>query len=306
VVTAPLSPPPGGPNTFASSGVDRLSAVRRKRDELEALAADPRATVVLVRPPHILMVRGETAGPALIDLAEVEAGIEDLILLGVEDGVARWALDVGEGDGLDPGEQSRWATLTEAAARLSQRDGSLLAQAQGMVHWARRHRFCGQCGSPTTHRDGGYMRQCSNPDCGIEHFPRLDPAVIMLVTSGDRCLLGRQAVWPARMYSTLAGFVEPGESLEDAVAREVLEEVGVVIGRVVYHSSQPWPFPSSLMLGFEAEALSEEIVVDRTEIEDARWCERDELESLVADGGLILPGPMSIARRMVDGWLARA
>src|SRR5262249_4560440 len=154
---------------------------------------------------------------------------------------------------------------------------SLLAYARGLMHWHARHGFCGVCGSRTESASAGHVRKCTNPDCGASHFPRTDPAVIMLVHDGDKALLGRQKVWPQGMYSTLAGFVEPGESLEETVRREVYEETGIAVGEVVYHSSQPWPFPASLMIGFHAEARSRTINRVDSELEDAGWFSRAEL-----------------------------
>jgi len=179
----------------------------------------------------------------------------------------------------------------------------MLAYARGILHWHRQTRFCGVCGSPTELREAGHLRVCTNPACAAHHFPRTDPAVIMLVSRGDRCLLGRKSEWPDGMYSTLAGFVEPGESLENAVAREVMEETGVAISNIRYHSSQPWPFPASLMLGFYATAETEEINYDPAELEHARWFTRAEL----ADGGAGIrhrPRSDSIARRLIETWVA--
>ena len=178
-------------------------------------------------------------------------------------------------------------------------DAALLAHARGLIYWHQRHRFCGKCGSPTETRAAGYMRVCTH--CAAEHFPRTDPAVIMLVGDQDRCLMGRRAVWPPGMYSALAGFVEPGESLEESVAREVREEVGIHIRDVCYHSSHPWPFPGSLMLGFYATAVNTEITVDRNELEDARWFHRDDL--IRPAEGFRLPRRDSISRQLVDDWL---
>ncbi len=165
----------------------------------------------------------------------------------------------------------------------------MLALARAMVWWHSRHRFCGVCGSPTLSEEAGHMRRCTNPECKAMHFPRTDPAVIMLVTDGERALLGRNKNFPPGMYSTFAGFVEPGESLEDAVAREVREETGIEVGQVIYHSSQPWPFPANIMLGFHAEAMSSEIAVDYGELEDAKWFERDWLLAHVDDNTFRLP-----------------
>ena len=172
-----------------------------------------------------------------------------------------------------------------------------------MMFWHSRHRFCGLCGNPTRSEEAGHMRSYTDPACNTMHFPRTDPAVIMLVSDGDRALMGRSKHFPPGMYSTLAGFVEPGESLEMAVAREVREETGIEIGPVHYHSSQPWPFPANIMLGFHAEALTTEITVDYGELEDARWYERGWLLSHVDDDSFRLPRLDSIARRLIEDWL---
>jgi NAD+ diphosphatase len=181
-------------------------------------------------------------------------------------------------------------------------EASVLAHARGILHWRLRHRFCGVCGAPCEPRSAGYVAICTG--CETQHFPRTDPAVIMLVHRGDRTLLGHSQRFPrANMYSTLAGFVEPGETLEEAVRREVLEETRVRIGQVDYHSSQPWPFPSNIMLGFYAEALTEDVIIDPHELQDARWFSRDELrdhERL----GFALPRLDSIARRLIEDWMA--
>ena len=192
-------------------------------------------------------------------------------------------------------------SLREMAALLSRQEGALLAYANGLMSWHDNHRYCGRCGNETQVTQAGHERKCRNEDCGRPHFPRTDPAVIMLVTDGDRCLLGRQSSWLPQVYSTLAGFVEPGESLEEAVAREVREETGIEVGEVRYHSSQPWPFPSSLMLGFTAVATNEEIRFQADELEDARWLTRQELEE---KKGVKLPSKISIARRLIEDWLS--
>jgi len=188
---------------------------------------------------------------------------------------------------------------------LGRRDGALLAYARGMLTWHRRHRFCGVCGYATAVEDAGHLRVCQNADCRTNSFPRTDPAVIMLVhDGGDRAILGRQKIWPQGMHSVLAGFVEPGESLEDAVAREVLEEVGVPVEDVTYHSSQPWPFPSSIMLGYWARAVSDDLDVNTFELESARWVTRQEMRASPEDATFRLPRRDSIARRLVEDWLA--
>jgi len=205
--------------------------------------------------------------------------------------------------------------LRQAAARLSLEDGGLAAYTAALLNWHRRHRYCGACGHASVLTEGGLTRVC--PNCGAEHHPRTDPVVIMLVADGDRLLLGRQAAWPTGRYSALAGFVEPGESLEEAVAREVLEEAGVRVGTVSYISSQPWPFPASLMLGFCATYESGEASIGDEELQDVRWFTRAEIETAAAQpesdnwgnpgdpgGELALPPRLAIARRLIEHWLA--
>jgi len=180
-------------------------------------------------------------------------------------------------------------------------EASLAVHAVGIAQWHQTHRFCARCGQPTDIAQAGHVRIC--PACGGHHFPRTDPAVIMLITDDqERALLGRQPVWPEGRFSTLAGFVEPGETLGDAVRREVKEEVGIPVGDVTYAASQPWPFPSSLMLGFFGSALSYDIRVDQDEIAEARWFTREEVTEMTASSDLLLPPPMSISRWLVQQW----
>jgi NAD+ diphosphatase len=216
-----------------------------------------------------------------------------------------FALEVG-GEAAEPPDLSRWGRFTDlrqVGPILAREDAALLAYARGLMLWHRRHRFCGNCCAATRACEGGHQRRCMNEACGLTHFPRTDPAVIMLVTSGDKALLGRQKAWPAGMHSTLAGFVEPGESLEEAVAREVMEEVGVAVEEVRYHSSQPWPFPASIMLGFTARATGESLRIDSDEIERAAWFTREELRNSPEDERLKLPRRDSIAYRLIRDWI---
>jgi NAD+ diphosphatase len=194
--------------------------------------------------------------------------------------------------------------LRPLAPQLPPDSATLLAYARSLGLWRARHRHCGVCGAPSSPARAGHVMRCTRADCGSEAFPRLDPAIIVLVTSadGERALLGRQAEWPAGRYSTIAGFVEPGESLEDAVVREVAEETGVQVGDVRYDSSQPWPFPSSLMLGFHAVARTHEITLRDGELEDARWFSRAD----IAAGNPALPPAGAISARLIDAWFGGA
>lgn len=193
------------------------------------------------------------------------------------------------------------ASLRLIGPTVAPEEASLAVHAVGIARWHQSHKFCAKCGAPSEISEGGHTRVC--PTCGTHHFPRTDPAVIMLITDDqDRALLGRQPVWPEGRFSTLAGFVEPGETLGDAVRREVMEEVGIEVGDVTYAASQPWPFPSSLMLGFFGKALSSEIKVDHNEIAEARWFSRDDVTEMTANSDLLLPPNVSISRWLLQKW----
>jgi NAD+ diphosphatase len=291
-------------NTFAGAALDR--AVARRTDEawlaeqLDSAAA--RALPVADEGPYVDCEASECR-PALVPLTEI-GPVREAILLGVDAEGPLFAVYV---DGAAPpaalsGARSAMS-LRDSGARVSQEDGGLLAYAAAMVNWHRSHRFCARCGHATEPAEAGHVRRC--PSCGAVHHPRTDPVVIMLVhDGGERALLGRQARWPAGRYSALAGFVEPGESLEDAVAREVAEEAGVAVADVVYRSSQPWPFPASLMLGFHARWAGGEPTVADAELEDVRWFAREELAATArGETDLHLPPPVAIARRLIDEWL---
>ena len=204
---------------------------------------------------------------------------------------------------LDP-DQARFIPLRQFDGPLSAEDRSLLFYSRSLTHWQRGQRFCNRCGSPTFPEEAGHVMGCTNPSCAAKHFPRTDPATIMLVHDGDYCLLGRQGSWPAGMYSTLAGFVEPGETLEEAVFREVKEESGVEVKNIHYFGSQPWPFPQSLMLGFFAEATTREITRG-AELEDVRWFQVSEARDLVRKLAGRFPHLDTIARRLIRHWLRR-
>jgi len=302
-----MTGPKRRPNPFADVQLDRVPDRRRDPRWLEERLQDPRSRLIPVWRARSLVTSGDPTSAVSIGLPlHLPDGPVGPIFLGMEGDTARFAIDLSDSDDplADLGvEGAVFEDLHKVGALLGRTEGALLAYARGMVHWHRRHLFCGRCGSETSSIEGGHVRRCTSDDCGILHFPRTDPAIIVLVTSEDACLLGRQAEWPARVFSTLAGFVEPGESLREAVIREVREETGVTVTDVTYHSSQPWPFPSSLMLGFTATADRSEPEVDENELQEARWFGREELRGRIASGQVRLPRPVSIARRLIEEWL---
>lgn len=292
--------------------LDRAAHRRPDEDWIHRRLDDPHSWFVPMWRDRNLLLPGDR--PAAIMIAGAETGellknATHFAFLGLADGRAVFAVDLadtGETAPPMPGENTMFGDLREVGALTDQRQGALLAYARGLLYWHRHSRFCGICGHPTESREAGHVMRCTNSACGRQHFPRSDPAVIMLVTrdgpEGDACLLCHQGRWPDGMYSTLAGFVEPGESLEQAVAREVMEEAGVEIANIRYHSSQPWPFPSSLMLGYFADALSDDYTKCDEELEDLQWFTRQDL----ADGGAGIaqrPRSDSIARRLIDEWI---
>ena len=289
------------PNVFAGPHVDRLKFSRADAETVALAIAEGTARLIPVWRSRCPLIRAPLPSAFLLEvgvgpLADIDA--DELILLGEYRGSAVFTTEI-QADAPPPlTDGAEFADLRLVAGLLPHEEAGMLAYARAMVSFRHRHRFCGSCGAPTRPERAGRMMVCSNEGCTTEFFPRVDPAIIVLVTQGDRTLLGRQAGWPEGRYSTIAGFVEPGESLEDAVRREVLEETGVVTGMAIYQSSQPWPFPRSLMLGFRAEALSTEIRLGDEELEDARWFSRAE----IAAGTPLLPFPQSIAFRLIEEW----
>jgi NAD+ diphosphatase len=294
-------------NFYVTAMLDRAALRRRDADWLLHRRSDPQSRLLPVWRGQNLIRDAETPAAALLTLAEAEALVDEaatIAFLGLVGESAHFAVDLSHRDEPPTLPGVRFADLRSVGALLAREEGGLLAYARGLLHWHQRHRFCGVCGSPTEVREAGHLRRCTNPDCATEHYPRTDPAVIMRIEHEGRVLLGRQKQWPPGMHSVLAGFVEPGESLEDAVRREVREEVGIATTDVRYHSSQPWPFPGSIMLGFSARALDDRIVVDNHEIEQARWYSREELKASPENETFRLPRRDSIARRLVDDWIA--
>jgi NAD+ diphosphatase len=294
-------------NFYVTPTLDRVSLNRRDDAWLAHRMAEPGSRLLLVWRGQNLILEAPAPAAALLSLTEggaLLAEAREIALLGLVGERALFAADLSHREEPPALPGARFADLRSVGPLLAREEGGLLAYARGLMHWHQRHRFCGVCGSPTESREAGHMRRCTNPACAAEHHPRIDPAVIMRVEHEGRILLGRQKQWPVGMHSVLAGFVEPGESLEDAVRREVAEEVALRLTEVNYHSSQPWPFPSSIMLGFTAIAEGDQFHVDEHELEMARWFTREELLASPEDETFRLPRRDSIARRLVDDWIA--
>ena len=288
-------------NVFAGPYLDRAAHLRADVARFASALADPSSRVIPVWKSRSLITEGDDARAAFLKLdaiAPETRGAETLILLGRVNEASFFAYEVDSTEPPPLLSGTRFEDLRLVASLLDPKEAGLLGYARAMVSWRRRHCFCGNCGTKTRPEKGGHVLVCTNPDCRQDEFPRLDPAVIVLVSDGERALLGRQASWPVGRYSTIAGFVEPGESLEDAVAREVLEETGVLVEAIEYHSSQPWPFPASLMLGFTAHALTHDVHLRDQELEDARWFTRSDLTA----GVPLLPPNQSISYSLIEHW----
>ncbi len=306
--------------SYTAVALDRAAHLRRDGAWIDARLTDS-ATRVVALWQSLNLIDARSAEPKAVFLSAADgqalvSQAEEVIFLGVDDTTAYAAVDISsldEAAATDIAAGGEFIDLRRLGALMGGPDASILAYARGMVHWHRRHRFCGVCGQPTQSRDGGHVRFCAGDNSHM-HFPRTDPAVIMLVAhddpqgKGPACLLGRQSRWVEGMYSTLAGFVDPGETLEQAVAREVFEESGIAVSDVRYQASQPWPFPSSLMLGFRAKAETTAITIDAREIEDARWFTPDEVKSFgewgeAPEGEMRLPRKDSVSRWLIENWL---
>lgn len=292
------------PLAFCVSPLDRAEDIRRDERALAALEKHNNARAIL-----FLKSDPALAGRALLRLpfgdAVSFAHINMPVLLGLEDGNPLYAIELDPDMALPGGIEI--TDTRSAAMQLSIGETGILAQARALIEWRRKHRFCSNCGTGTLQIEAGRKRVC--PSCATEHFPRVDPVVIMLVVKDDWCLLGRQEPWPPRMWSALAGFMEPGETIAAACAREIWEEAGIrtdpATSEVI--ADQPWPFASSLMIGLIIEAISVGITIDRHELEDARWFSKDEVRSMLAGAhpDVDLPPKIAIARRLLEVWSAR-
>ena len=289
-------------NIFAGAFVDRSGHRRKDPEWLEEAVNSPESRFVQVWGDKCLAV-GEPLRAVLLERSNVAGFLEtqETIFLGMYQQQPAFAVRIDGALDAPFTEAGDFHDLRFLGSVLPVDEANLVAHARALVLWHGLQKHCGVCGSLSRVESGGNTMICSNEECGAQIFPRVDPAIIVLVSNGEHCLLGRQPAWPEGRYSTIAGFVEPGESLEDAVRREVAEETNIEVGKVSYHSSQPWPFPSSLMLGFTAEAVSREILLNDGELEDAQWFTRKDLQS----GFPKLPYRLSIARRLVDNWLHR-
>lgn len=306
----PGSPMPFSPDRlgFVQSGLVRHSA-ERGHDALEQGLRDPQARTILLAGEIPILKVANGSATSLVPLAEIGRGLphQEQVFLGTHHGrpvlATLVAPEVAEGFRDDPSFQALDLRSIAVQGTVAPEELGILATAKSLLFWHGRHRFCANCGATTTVSCAGFRRDCSA--CSAQHFPRTDPVVIMLATRDGRCLLGRQPRFPPGVYSCLAGFLEPGETIEDAVRRETFEEAGVRVGKVRYRASQPWPFPASLMIGCEAEALDDSLTIDRDELEDARWFSHEEVRLMLErrhPQGLAVPPPMAIAHHLVQSW----
>jgi NAD+ diphosphatase len=295
-----LSSNAGKPIPLTQTGVDRTARLRTDDEWLGKAWADPKTKVIVVQDSQALMRTGDGAAELIfIEPKQAPDGIR--FFLGLDpDEIAYFGV-IGESPEPTDNTGVKRAGLREAGHLMTDRDAGLLTHAIALANWHAVSHFCSRCGHPTEPITSGHARKCTND--GSEHFPRCDPAVIMLVADpDDRCLLARNAAWPPHRVSILAGFVEPGESAEQAVAREVLEEVGLVITGLSYSGSQPWPMPHNIMLGYRAQVTDPEIKVDADEIAEAAWYTRDELKTAIESGDLLMPPSPSISRWLIETW----
>ena len=293
---------------FVHNHLDRDANRRDDAAFVDGQRRDPSSrTLVLLDDDALVRSAGLTTTPWFgFDVAAGLGPIGETVFLGRDDAGSCFATRIEAGaDEVRLPDHVAGSNLRALATdgSVSPSDLGALAEGKALLHWHRSHRFCSNCGTPSTLSGAGWRREC--PSCGTHHFPRTDPVVIMLAVDGERCLLGRQPRFPPRMYSCLAGFLEPGETIEAAVGRELNEEAGITVDEVSYLGSQPWPFPASLMIGCLARTVSNRIVVDHHELEDARWFDRTEVAAMLAGrhpDGLVCPVPMAIAHHLVRAW----
>ena len=299
---------------FAGNPLNRASEKRTDPSWIESKRRDPSSLVLPIwRLEPFLLGSAQPDSAAELGLLRPEivdslaSGDAPCIFLGLDGDAAVFALDISQA--ADPANEGPLAGLgyfreaRSAAQMVSLKGAAIIAQAKAMIDWHQRHNFCPRCGAPTRMMDAGYRRLCGK--CNAEHFPRVDPVVIMLATEGEACLVGRGKQFPPGMFSALAGFVEPGETIEEAVRRELMEEASIKVDEVTYYATQPWPFPSSLMIGCFAKANSREVKVDENELAELRWLERGVARDLIAGkrlDGMLVPPPIAIAYHLIKSW----
>ncbi len=297
-------------NVFAGNPLDRASDRRAQPDWIAEKLADPDSLALAMwnGKPMVESAKDGRQQIAYLRAAlarEHAGGDENLLFMGLWKDTAVFAVEFdGAADPADGPLEGlgRFEDLRAIALNMPAADAAILSTAKSMFQWRRRHRHCSVCGEVSQPAEGGWKRSC--PSCKAEHFPRTDPVVIMLAAKGDRCLLGRQAAWPKGVYSALAGFLEPGETIEEACARELMEEAGLRAERVTYHSTQPWPYPGSLMIGLIAEVENEDAVADQAELDEVRWFTREEARKLIEGSlaGATAPGKLAIAHQLIKAW----
>ncbi len=291
-------------NFFNSNKLNRQSNFRSDEKRLNALLNSPESYFIPVWESKNLFLDNGKTEPIFLRKSQLSSeDISSSSLLGEFEGKFYFAINIENSPSLQKILQlGEFKDLRKMAPLLPQEDAALLSYSKAILHWQKNNKFCGKCGSISSIKDAGHKIVCSNPKCNSEYFPRTDPAIIVLVHKGDKCLLGRQAVWQKHQYATIAGFVEPGETLEQAVAREVKEETGIDLKEICYHSSQPWPFPGSIMIGYLASAASTKITLIDEELEDAQWFSRDEIEEKLYNGTLKLSPKVSISFKLIEDW----
>ena len=300
----------GVPHVFAANPLDRGERERRDEEWITRTAKDPATRLLPMRDLNVPIAPGDEPALAWLAPGDLEQlGLsEEVVFLGLLDGAAHYIVDVSGDEpaaaALQDSGRLTFEDARSAAEYLSAPESGIIAQARAQLSWHNRHGFCSVCGQASYMARGGQVRRC--PECKTEHYPRTDPVVITVVHDGDLCLLGqsRGRLVQMRRYSALAGFMDQGESIEEAVAREVMEEAGIQVGAVRYHSSQPWPFPSSLMIGCHADAATTDIAFDDEEMADVRWFSREEVLLALEERSenLAIPGPMAIAHHLIRAW----
>jgi NAD+ diphosphatase len=294
-------------NFLTASELDRLPSFRKEPELFTQIIKSPSSRFLLIKGDEILLSGCDAVSPVLIAFREarfsVEPTEENCFLLGTRKDLSYFVLDMDLYRGhIEVPDGADFCHLRKSRLDVKKWTGAMLAYGNALISWHRNHRFCGRCGAPTNAAEWGQARYCSNKECATPHYPRTDPAIIVAVTKGEACLMARKAGWPEGLYSVVAGYVDHGESLEDAVVREVFEETGIRIKSARYHSSQPWPFPYTLMLGYFAEAEDGEICVDKDELEEAKWFTRESIIEGLKNKTHKLPSHFSISRKLISEW----